>query len=74
MERINKVALIGLGAIGSYFADRLQDELGDGLRIIAGGERADGMVIKGEKRYFHIVSPEEKRDAADLGKVRMQRE
>ena len=28
MERINKVALIGLGAIGSYFADRLQDELG----------------------------------------------
>ena len=41
MERINKVALIGLGAIGSYFADRLQDELGDGLRIIAGGERAD---------------------------------
>ena len=71
MERINKVALIGLGAIGSYFADRLQDELGDGLRIIAGGERADrlrrdGMVINGEKRYFHIVSPEEKRDAADL--------
>lgn len=37
MKEIKTVALVGLGAIGAYFADRLQPVLGDDLRVIAGG-------------------------------------
>ena len=40
MKEIKTVALVGLGAIGAYFADRLQPVLGDDLRVIAGGARA----------------------------------
>ena len=39
MKEIKTVALVGLGAIGAYFADRLQPVLGDDLRVIAGGAR-----------------------------------
>lgn len=68
---IQTVALIGLGAIGSYFADRLQDVLGDGLRLIADGSRArrlasEGRIINGRQRFFHIVSPDEETGPADL--------
>ena len=71
MKKAETVALIGLGAIGSFFADKLSDRLGDNLRIIANGERAArlrqyGININGKTRYFHIVSPEEKGEAADL--------
>ena len=50
MKEIKTVALVGLGAIGAYFADRLQPVLGDDLRVIAGGARAErirreGLVI-----------------------------
>ena len=41
MKEIKTVALVGLGAIGAYFADRLQPVLGDDLRVIAGGARAE---------------------------------
>ena len=37
MKEIKTVALVGLGAIGAYFTDRLQPVLGDDLRVIAGG-------------------------------------
>ena len=40
MKEIKTVALIGLGAIGAYFADSIQPHLGDDLRIIAGGDKA----------------------------------
>ena len=40
MKEIKTVALVGLGAIGAYFADRLQPMLGDDLRVIAGGSAA----------------------------------
>ena len=71
MERIEKVALIGLGAIGAFFADRFVDMLGDDLRIVAGGERAerlkkDGMIINGIRKDFHVVSPQEQDGPADL--------
>ena len=38
---IKTVSIIGLGAIGSFFAFQLKEVLGDRLRIIAGGERKD---------------------------------
>lgn len=69
MKRIEKVSLIGLGAIGSYYAERLKDFVS--LRIVADGERAeklkkDGMIINGKHEYFDIVSPEATGDEADL--------
>ena len=71
MNDIRTVALIGLGAIGSYFADRLQDVLRDGLRLIAGGRRAEalareGRIINGRQRVFTPVSPEAETGPADL--------
>lgn len=70
-REIKSVALIGLGAIGSYLSSRLQTVLGDDLRVIAGGERRarlerDGVVINGRPYHFHIVSPEEETGCVDL--------
>ena len=64
MKEIKTVALVGLGAIGAYFADRLQPVLGDDLRVIAGGARAErirreGLVINGKQEYYHVVEPGE---------------
>ena len=70
MKEIKTVALVGLGAIGAYFADRLQPVLGDDLRVIAGGARAErirreGLVINGKQEYYHVVEPGEG-EPADL--------
>lgn len=63
-ESIRTVSIIGLGAIGSFFAFHLQSVLGDNLRIIAGGSRKEklereGVSVNGINYHFHIVSPEE---------------
>lgn len=44
---IKTVSIIGLGAIGSFFAFQLKAVLGDRLRIIAGGERKDRLEREG---------------------------
>lgn len=36
-RKIKKISLIGLGAMGSFFAPRLEKAYGDGFRIIADG-------------------------------------
>ena len=41
MREIKTVALIGLGAIGSFLASNLQRVLGENLRIVAGGARKE---------------------------------
>ena len=61
---IKTVSIIGLGAIGSFFAFQLKEVLGDRLRIIAGGERKDrlereGVTVNGANHHFHIVSPDQ---------------
>jgi len=71
MHEIKTVSLIGLGAIGSFFAAQLQPALGDDLRIIAGGERAqrirrDGILANGKQFDFKVVDPAEKTGYADL--------
>jgi 2-dehydropantoate 2-reductase len=71
MKEIKKVSLIGLGAMGSFFAPRLYKKLGQNFRIIAGGERRQrlentGVTINGENIKFPIVSPDEAGDEADL--------
>ena len=71
MRDIKTVALVGLGAIGSYFANSILPHLNDDLRIIAGGERkkrleADGMIINGKQQFYNVVAPDEVTGYADL--------
>lgn len=46
MKEIKTVALVGLGAIGAYFADRLQPVLGDDLRVIAAVRARSGSTAR----------------------------
>ena len=39
MKKIEKVALIGAGAVGAYFIWGLSEKLGDNFCVIASGER-----------------------------------
>ena len=69
---IEKVTLIGLGAMGSFFAPRLQAGLGPGnFRVMAEGERrrrleTEGVTLNGVNYHFPIVEPKETGDPADL--------
>ena len=61
MKEIKTVALVGLGAIGAYFTDRLQPVLGDDLRVIAGGARAErirreGLIITANRNTTTLWS------------------
>ena len=52
--KIKTVAIIGAGAIGSYFIAGLTEKLGDDLWIVAEGERKErleknGIVINDQK-------------------------
>ncbi len=69
MDEIKKVGIIGVGAIGSFFASKLKNSVR--LDVIAGGERAerlkkDGLVINGKQEFFNVVSPDEKGEKDDL--------
>lgn len=69
MKEIKKVSIIGLGAIGSFFASRLKSAAD--VTVVAGGERGeklkkDGLIINGSQEYFNVVSPEDNSDKADL--------
>ena len=71
MKDIHIVSIVGLGAIGSYFAEKIQPVLKDNLRIIAGGRRKEqlekeGRIINSHQRFFHLVSPEETTGYSDL--------
>ncbi len=61
-----KIAVIGLGAVGCSYAHLIQKN-GLELKIIAGGERAgrisSGMLINGETILFDTVAPGETYDA-----------
>ena len=74
MREIKTVALIGLGAIGSFLASNLHGVLGENLRIVAGGARKerrerDGIVVNGVPFHFRVVAPEEETGYADLAIV-----
>ncbi|MDF2613966.1 MAG: 2-dehydropantoate 2-reductase [Clostridia bacterium] len=69
---INKVTIVGLGAMGVFFAPKIEAYLGRGnLRVLAEGERKErlqskGVTINGIKHYFNVITPETKGDPADL--------
>ncbi len=70
--KIQKVSLIGLGAIGSFFAPKLYQYLGkENFRVIAAGERKKrletrGVIINQVSYHFTVVDPQEPVDPADL--------
>jgi 2-dehydropantoate 2-reductase len=68
---INTVTLIGLGAMGSFFAPRLSARLGENFRVLAGGERksrleSKGVTINGVNHRFNIAAPDDQTGPADL--------
>ena len=69
--KIRRVALIGLGAIGSYLASNLGPCLGDDFAVIADGDRGerirrDGIEVNGTLLHFQVLSSQEKSFEADL--------
>lgn len=70
-KEIKKISLIGLGAMGSFFAPRLAAAYPEGFRVIAGGARKErletrGVTLNGINYKFPVVSPEAEGDPADL--------
>lgn len=62
--KIEKVALLGAGAVGAYFIWGLADKLGDNFCVVAKGERkerleSDGLVINGKQYHFTVKEPNE---------------
>lgn len=71
MKKIETISLIGLGAMGVFFAPRLAAAYGENFRVIAQGERKErlskkGVTINGVNYKFPIVTPDEKGKEADL--------
>ena len=70
MEKIKSAVLIGLGAMGAFFAPGLQKALGEHFQVMAAGERkqrlARGVTINGVDYRFPIVEPGEATGPADL--------
>ena len=65
---IEKVAIMGAGAVGSYFITGLIPKLGDQLMVVAEGERKerltrDGIVVNHENWKLNVKTPEEARGA-----------
>lgn len=62
--KIEKAALIGLGAMGSFFAPRMEAGMGrENFTVIAAGERKrrlteDGVTINGVCHRFRVTEPE----------------
>ncbi|NLA86075.1 MAG: ketopantoate reductase family protein [Clostridiales bacterium] len=69
--KINTVTLIGLGAMGSFFAPRLGAHLGNSFRVLAGGERkarleTRGVTINGVNHRFNVITPDDQTGPADF--------
>lgn len=62
MKSIKNISAIGLGAIGCAYNSKLYDMNPEGIKIIAGGERADrykknGFIINGKNMILHTYLP-----------------
>ncbi len=70
--KVSKVTLIGLGAMGSFFAPRLKAGLAPGaFRVLAEGERrkrleTQGVTLNGVTYRFPIIEPSLEGEPADL--------
>lgn len=62
--KIGTVALLGVGAVGAYFVEGLQEKLGAKFCVVAEGERAarlkkNGILINGKLVELNVKAPEE---------------
>lgn len=62
--KIKSVAIIGAGAIGSYFIAGLSEKLGENLWVVAEGERKEklirqGIIINGKQFPLHVKTAAE---------------
>lgn len=71
MKKIEKVSIIGLGAIGAAYASKIYESDSKSLQIIADSERierykAEGFNVNGNHYEFNYITPEENTEPADL--------
>lgn len=62
--KISTVAVLGAGAVGSYFLWGLAESLGENLWTIASGQRAErlrqeGLVVNGQRLELNVRTPQE---------------
>lgn len=65
--KIQKVALLGAGAVGAYFIWGLSEKLGENFCVVAKGERKerlekDGLIINGKQYALSVKEPKEVKD------------
>ena len=65
--RINKVALLGAGAVGAYFIWGLSEKMRDNFYVVAKGKRKElleknGIVINGKHYFLNVKEPQELKD------------
>ena len=65
--KINKVALLGAGAVGAYFIWGLSEKMGDNFCVVAKGERKErllknGIIINGKQYALNVKEPQELND------------
>ena len=71
MNKINKVYISGLGAIGGAYGSRIFDTDPECIRVIADSERVErytknGIIINSKQYNFKYLTPEEGGEKADL--------
>ncbi|MCM3651732.1 ketopantoate reductase family protein [Metabacillus litoralis] len=71
MKKIEKVSIIGLGAIGAAYASKIYESDSKSLQIIADSERierykSEGFNVNGNHYEFNYITPEENTEPADL--------
>ena len=71
MEKIKKVAILGAGAMGAYFAGTFFDTAGFSTVLIAKGTRLDrlktkGLIINGKSYTIPVIHPDEAASTSDL--------
>ena len=70
MQDIQKVAILGAGAMGAYFAARFV-ETGFSTCLIARGQRfeklnRDGLIVNGKRFYIPVIDPDQADEPVDL--------
>ena len=71
MQEVQKVAILGAGAMGAYFASRFFDTAGFSTVLIAKGHRLDklktkGLVVNGKSYAIPVIHPDEATSTVDL--------
>ena len=71
MQHIKNIAILGAGAMGSFFASRFSDVPELSTSLVAGGERGkrlarDGLIVNGKACSVVVSDPDQVHEPADL--------